>query len=202
MQVKNRRRSNDLRSSEMRLRLLDAARTLFIELGYLSTSTPAIVKAAGVTRGALYHHFSDKKAVFEGVIERESKSVAIGIDAFELDGMCKLDQLIAGASGYLIAMLVAGRTRLLLVDGPAVLGRDAMRRIEAGNGDLTLREGLEDAMACGELPKLPVEPLTSLLSAMFERSALDIADGGDMKIHNKTLSAILVGLSHLSKSDF
>lgn len=179
----------------MRDRLLGAARELFLAQGFAATSTPAVVQAAGVTRGALYHHFADKTALFAAVVEREAAEVATAIRRVEPAAATPLDRLLAGAGAYLGAMAEEGRARLLLVQGPAVLGQAAMRAIEARHGDGTLREGLAAAMAGGSLPTLPLEPLVSLLGAMFERAALDAAEGANADDLLRSVEAILVGLS-------
>ncbi len=197
MQVDSPRRSNDLRTAEMRARLMDAARSLFVAHGFAGTSTPAIVDRAGVTRGALYHHFPDKTAIFRAVLEREAAEVAAAILAADPPGANPLDALLAGASAYLAAMAVPGRTRLLLVDGPAALGRVALRQIEAQHGDATLLGGVKAAQADGTLPPLPAQALTSLLSAMFERAALDLSDGHPPADYLATAKAIILGLSQL-----
>lgn len=195
MQVPSSRRSNPERSADMRKRLIVTARRLFVAQGYAATSTPAIVEEAGVTRGALYHHFPDKQAIFQAVVEAESAAVAEAIAAADTPAMTSLERLMAGADAYVRAMKAEGRTRLLLVDGPAVLGREAMRRIEARHGDASLKIGLEDAMADGALRRLPVEPLSSLLSAMFERAALDVAGGVPPAEVLTALTQILHGLA-------
>jgi AcrR family transcriptional regulator len=195
MQDKSVRRSNETRSAEMRSRLLDAARVLFVETGFAATSTPAIVNAAGVTRGALYHHFADKQAIFRAVLDREAEQVAKTIEAADSPQMDALHRLLAGAEAYLDAMAIAGRTRLLLIDGPAVLGRETLREIEAQHGDESLRFGLEEAMAAGDLPSLPIAPLTSMLSAMFERAAIELAERQSPEDYLVIVKAIISGLA-------
>ncbi len=195
MQDKSARRSNPERSADMRARLITTARNLFVAQGYAGTSTPAIVAGAGVTRGALYHHFSDKQAIFHAVIEADSATVAKAIEAADTPEMTAFARLVAGASAYVEAMQAEGRTRLLLIDGPAVLGRDAMQDIEARHDAATLRKGLEEAMAEGSLRQMPVAPLASLLSALFERAALDVASGMDPTVVLEVVRCVLLGLS-------
>ena len=101
MQLKASRRSNAERSADMRARLVETARRLFVAVGYAATSTPAIVEAAGVTRGALYHHFPDKQAIFRAVVEAESAAVAAAIEAADTPTMSALDRLLAGAEAYI-----------------------------------------------------------------------------------------------------
>lgn len=177
MQEETPRRSNPERRAETRARLIMTARRLFVAEGYASTSTPTIVAEAGVTRGALYHHFPDKQAIFRAVVEAESEAVAEAIEASDAPDKSALRRLLAGAEAYILAMREDGRVRLLLIEGPAVLGHEAMGQIEARHGDGSLKIGLQEAMAEGALPRLPIAALTSLLSAMFERSAMDVAEG-------------------------
>jgi AcrR family transcriptional regulator len=195
MQLETHRRSNPERSADMRAKLIAAARRLFVAHGYAATSTPGIVEEAGVTRGALYHHFPDKQAIFRAVVEAESAAVAEAVEVADASVMTALERLLAGAGAYIRAMQAEGRTRLLLVDGPAVLGREAMRQIEGEHGDASLKIGLEEAMNAGELVRLPIEPLASLLSAMFERAALDLADGATPADVLTVITRTLRGLS-------
>jgi len=195
MQMNSARRSNPERSAQMRARLIETARRLFVVHGFGATGTPAIVAGAGVTRGALYHHFPDKQAIFRAVVEAESAAVAQTIETSGAPGMSALARLLAGADAYVRAMQADGRVRLLLVEGPAVLGRDEMRRIDGGNGDASLRAGLEEAMAEGALPPVPVATLASLLSAMFERAAMDVAEGAAAEDVLVVIRRIIRGLA-------
>lgn len=176
MQQKH-RRSNRERSDATRTAILDAARALFIERGYAETPTPDIVAAAGLTRGALYHHFADKRALFRALIEREAREVARSIESSTVEGLSSREALLAGAAAYFDAMAVPGRVRLLLLDGPAVLGVSEMATIDAAHGGRTLEEGLVAAMAPQGLEKRAIKAMAFLLSAAFDRAALEIDAG-------------------------
>lgn len=194
MQMENARRSNAERTQAMRGTLIEAARTLFVDKGYAETATPDIVAAAGVTRGALYHHFVDKQALFQAVVEREAEAVADEIERASPPALFPKEALIAGSNAYLEAMRWPGRTRLLLLDGPAVLGRAVMDEIDARHGNRTLRDGLVAAMESGELRPLPPDALTALLAAAFDRAALAIDAGASESEYREVLAALIDGL--------
>ncbi|MBO6903299.1 MAG: TetR/AcrR family transcriptional regulator [Rhizobiaceae bacterium] len=196
MQQESARRSNRDRTDATRAALIAAARALFVDKGYASTGTPEIVGAAGVTRGALYHHFADKEALFRAVVEQEAEFVAAEIErAAPSDAADLASALSAGGRAYLEAMRLPGRTRLLLLDGPAVLGRAVMDEIDSRHGNRTLREGLDAAMRAGALPRLPLETLTALLGAMYDRAALAVANGARLDDHVVVMEALLAGIA-------
>ncbi len=188
------RRSNRDRTEATRGDLIAAARRLFIEKGYAATGTPEIVEAAGVTRGALYHHFEDKQALLRAVVEAEARAVAREIEAAAPASLDAIAALAAGSRAYLDAMRLPGRTRLLLLDGPAALGRADMDALDARHGNRTLREGLDAAMQAGAIRTLPLDALTSLLGAMFDRAALDIAQGRSADACVAAMLAVIDGL--------
>lgn len=194
MQEKSERRSNQARREATRAALMEAGRVLFIERGYAETGTPDIVAAAGVTRGALYHHFADKQALFRGVVEAEAQRVAEEIERLAAEGPA-FDMLIAGGRAFLDAMAVPGRTRLLLLDGPAVLGRAEMDAIDARHGGRTLREGLAQAMDNGVISQLPLDALAALLGAAFDRAALSMESGANGGDYDEVIGALIRGLS-------
>lgn len=172
-------RSNQERTQATRGALLTSARELLIRKGYAATSTPEIATAAGITRGALYHHFTDKQDLFRAILEEEARAVATEIERAAPDALPIRDALIAGSLAYLDAMTVPGRTQLLLIDGPAVLGATAMFALDAQHAGRTLREGLQAAVGEGLPADTPVDALAALLSAAFDRAALEIEAGGD-----------------------
>lgn len=194
MQEERTRRTNRERAASTRAALLAAARSLFVEKGYADTGTPELVAAAGLTRGALYHHFPDKLALFQAVVEAEAEAVAEEVERGSAASAAPVDALLSGGRAYLEAMRFSGRTRLLLVDGPAVLGRDVMDAIDARHGNRTLREGLAAAMQAGAIVRLPVEALTVQLGAMFDRAALATGEGAEPDDHMRVIAALISGL--------
>ncbi|AYG69566.1 MULTISPECIES: TetR/AcrR family transcriptional regulator [unclassified Rhizobium] len=172
-------RSNRERTEKTKAALIAAARVLFVEKGYAETSTPEIVAAAGITRGALYHHFEDKRALFRAVVREEALAVTRSIEQATPEQLAPRDALIAGSSAYLDAMRVAGRTRLLLIEGPTVLGLAEMKQLDEETTTLTLKQGLEAALSHGRNSGTPVEALADILSAAFDRAALAVDAGGD-----------------------
>jgi AcrR family transcriptional regulator len=194
MQQEMPRRSNRERTETTRTALLSAARRLFIEKSYAETATPDIVAAAGVTRGALYHHFADKQALFRAVVEQEAAKVADEIERAAPASVKARDALLEGGRAFVAAMAAPGRTRLLLLDGPAVLGRAVMDEIDGRHSARTLREGLAIAMQEGGMTKLPLDALTALLSAAFDRAALAVEAGAQPADLNAALAAIIDGL--------
>lgn len=194
MQVESTRRSNRDRSDATRAALMAAARTLFMEKPYSEIGTPEIVAKAGVTRGALYHHFADKQALFAAVVDAEAAEVAREIRVSSPDGTSPDNALLAGGKAYLDAMGAAGRTRLLLIDAPAVLGHAEAKAIDMCHSASTLREGLSLAIGARMLPDLPLDPLTGMISAAFDQAALDIEAGGSRAEWEVVLARMLEGL--------
>ncbi|WP_099866779.1 TetR/AcrR family transcriptional regulator [Pararhizobium haloflavum] len=193
------RRTNKDRSQTTRTQLIDAARTLFVERGYAGTGTPELVAAAGVTRGALYHHFADKQALFRAVVEREARDVATTIERSAADIDDPVEAILRGGETYLATIAEAGRVRLLLIDAPAVLGRSTVDAIDAETGGATLEAGLAAAEAAGRLKPLPIAATARLLSAAYDRAALAIAAGEDAGPWHEGLKALVLGLTASSK---
>ena len=188
------RRSNKERTESMRQALIDAARSLFVEKGYAETATPEIVAKAGVTRGALYHHFEDKRALFRAVIEREAADVAADIEAATPPGNSPRQAILEGTRAYFDAMARPGRTRLLLLDGPAVLGTEMIRAIDQETSEASLKQGLE-ALLSGSRNSGHAETLAILLSAAFDRAALAIETGVDRRQCEDAIAALIDGLT-------
>ena len=185
--------ANAQRSEDTRAALVAAARALFVKRGYAATSTPEVVAAAGLSRGALYHHFADKEALFRAVIEAEAQAVAREIEQSSPSDTEPLDALRQGAKAYYSAMNDPERTRLILIDGPAGLGPATMRAIDLDTGGRELRVGLAEALGCVvDIPE--VEARADLISAMFERAALANAGGAESHIYEDILDELIVSI--------
>lgn len=190
MQEKNTPVPNAERRASMRARLIAAARALFVDKGYAETSTPEIVRAAEVTRGALYHHFADKADLFRAVVEAEAEALVSRIDAEAVDAGA--GGMEAGSAAFFRAMAEPGRARLLLIDGPAVLGPDEMSRIDAGGGRASLRAGLD--LVVSGVGEAEMQALTEVVSAAFDRAALAIAQGAEPAPFEQAMARLVAGL--------
>ena len=189
------RRSNAVRTAETTEKFVAIARALFAEKGYANTSTPEIVKAAGVTRGALYHHFGDKQGLFRAVIEREAAMVADDINSKSINSETPKQALLDGALAYFDAMAVEGRAELLLIEGPAVLGFQAMSEIDQQNGGNELKIGLDTAIEHGDLAPMATHEMAEILSAAFDRAALASAKNPDQrKAYIKSFQHLFIAL--------
>jgi AcrR family transcriptional regulator len=192
MQVVKGRRSNIDRSASTRGRVLEAAKTLFIAKGYAATGTPEIAAQAGVTRGALYHHFADKRALYLALVEAESAAVAAEIEHAASATDAPMQMLHTGASAYLRAMQKEGRTRLILIEAPAVLGFETVDAIDAKHSRQTLLEGLKAVIRPS--PETSLIAVVNILSAAFDRAAIAIAAGGNFSDYDMALKQLMDGL--------
>ena len=157
--------------------LVATARGLFAERGFAHTSIEEIVRAAGVTRGALYHHFDGKTAVFRAVFENEVRALAERTAAAGLRRRDPWRQVEAGCLEFLDASRDPGVQRIVLIDAMSVLGWEALREIEGRHTLALLMQGLENAMEAGKLRRRPVAPLAHLLfGAMCEASMVAARD--------------------------
>jgi len=198
MQEQSARRSNKDRSEDMRARLMAAARALFVEKGFAETGTPEIVRDAKVTRGALYHHFADKTDLFRAIVRAEADAIGEEIENSSASSASAVAALRDGTRAYFQAMQVAGRVRLLLLDGPAVLGFGEMAAIDAQHDGATLRAGLAEALAGTDTP---LDAMADVLSAGFERAAIAIAGGAPPAPYLDALLILVETLAGTSEAD-
>jgi AcrR family transcriptional regulator len=197
----NVKRTQAERSESTRAALVEAARALFAERGYAEVGTEEIVRAAGVTRGALYHHFEGKRELFEAVYERVEVELAerIAAGALAANATSPLEAMRAGSEMFLAACTEPAVQRIALLDGPSVLGWDRWREIAAEHGLGLIEGSLQAAIDAGEIEAQPVRPLAHVLMGALDEAAMLIARAEDpdaMRAEvGRTLSALLNGLS-------
>ena len=187
----SRPRTQAERLAATRTALLKEARNVFATAGYEAAATEEIVKRAKVTRGALYHHFRDKRALFEAVVEEVARGIAGTIDDMTVPVTDPLGALIEGTRAFLDACLDPAVRRIYLIDAPAVLGWHRWREIDAPHGVRSLREGVAAVLTERPDPGLAVEPVTFLLSGAFNEAALWIAEAKDEKAARKEMDRVL-----------
>jgi AcrR family transcriptional regulator len=185
-----------IRAAATRARLQAAARQLFTIKGYHATGTNDLVALAAVTRGALYHHYADKEALFEAVFREvaEELSRAAADEAIQFTGN-PWRQLLEGLQSYL--RLVAARAdvqRVLLLDGPVVFGWTRWREIESEYTFNQLSGGLQAMMELGLMVDTPPRPLAQLILAALNDAAISIANAGDPEAARAGAGAALTAL--------
>jgi len=185
------------RSEATQQALIETASLVFASDGFAGAATPNLTGLAGVSRGALYHHFGDKAGLLRAVLEKQLKELATIVEASpRLED--PVDDLINAGEAYLDAMQEQGRVRLLYVEGPAVLGMESMRELDQKHGVRTLRDGVARAVREGAIHDVDVDATADLLSALYEMAATK----GTTE-HRQALRAFIEGLrasrSHVPK---
>lgn len=167
------------RAEATRTALVSAGRRLFVEKGYFATGTEEIVAAAGVgTRGALYHHFANKEALFLAVFLAVQEQVNSQAPHPE-DSDDALDALRAGLRAYLKSSLTGEVQRILMVDGPAVLGWQQWRELQVQFGLGSIRALLDKAVEQGTVRPQPLDVLAHVLLAAADEAAQFVANAAD-----------------------
>jgi AcrR family transcriptional regulator len=186
----SRPRTQPERLAATRAALLHAARAIFAEKGYEAAGTEDIVRRAKVTRGALYYHFKDKRALFDAVVSDVAREIAAKVDT-AAPMRNPLEGLIVGTMAFLDACLDPAIRRIYLIDAPAVLGWHRWREIDAPHGVRSLREGVTAMLAERPGDALAIEPTTFLLAGAFNEAALWIAEAKDEKAARREMDRTL-----------
>jgi AcrR family transcriptional regulator len=186
------------RAHETRERVIASARQLFAEKGYFATTTGDIVNAAGLpSRGSLYHHFANRELLFTAVLERVEEDLGAKVASTITSSTCfgRLEQALVG---FLDASLEQEVRRILLIDGPAVLGWDAWREIEARYGLGAIMTMLDEGSREGSILVADTEAMAHLLLSVVDEAALFIANAEDpagaRRSAGSSVTALLSGL--------
>jgi AcrR family transcriptional regulator len=181
-------------AADTRAQLIQAGRALFAERGYAGVGTEEIVARAGVTRGALYHHFEDKKDLFRAVHEQLERDLATSIGEQIAGVEDPWEALVRGVRGFLNASTDPALMRIALVDAPVVLGWQEWREIDARYSLGLVSLGLQNAMDRGLLRRQEVRPLAHLLLGSITEAAMMIAHAPDHEAARREVEGPLLAL--------
>ena len=164
-----------------RAALVASARALFAERGYAAVGTEEIVARAGVTRGALYHHFGDKKDLMRAVLHDLARELAEASATAALKETDQWRQILAAVDAFLDACTDPAVQRIMMTDAPSVLGWDEWREIDTQYGLGLVKASLENAMETGLIARQSVDPLAHLLVGALDEAAMYISRARDSR---------------------
>jgi AcrR family transcriptional regulator len=183
------------RSEATRRELMRVARELYTEKGFSEATLDEVAERTGVTKGALYHHFRDKKELFRAVFEQlDAEMCEKIIAAAATAGDDVWEQMRRGVQAFLEAAADPSLQRVCLIDGPSVLGWQTWRELDDKYGYALTRGILEAAMDAGVIRRRPVEPLARIMLAALSEAALQIARADDPKKAMDEMSSTLWAL--------
>jgi AcrR family transcriptional regulator len=179
--------------------LMAVARELFAQRGYANVGTEEIVKRAGVTRGALYHHFrGGKEQLFRAVLVQISAETMRRVVAEASKTDDPWEELVLGSEAFLDAAMTPEVQRIMLVDGPSVLGWDVWRAIDTDHGLGLLEAAVQNAMDAGRLAPGSAMAVAQVLSGALDEAAMVVARADDPEAARAemglTVRRLLVGL--------
>ena len=178
------------RSEATRGRLISTARRLFAERGFAATSTEEILGEAGVSRGALYHHFPSKtdlfRATFEAVEDDLTAQVlAAAAGSGETDPMRILE---LGFAAFLDQCVNPEVQRIVMLDGPNVLGWDTWHELDERYALGTLKTVLTAAVQLGRIEEAAVDPLGNLLLGAIMQAGMVVARADDPEAAKRAMA--------------
>jgi AcrR family transcriptional regulator len=161
--------------------ILASARRLFAGQGFAATTMDEIADGARVAKGAVYHHFKTKEAVFEAVFDQVSRDLVAEIDRAARAEKDVLAAMVAGTQHYFAACAKGPTGQIILRDGPAVLGWQRWREIDEKHFGGKIPRALNIAMDAGIIARQPVEPLARLLLGAISEAAAACAGRSDIE---------------------
>lgn len=192
-------RTQSERTEKTRNELVEKASLLFARHGYAQVSTEELVRACGLTRGALYHQFEDKRALFEAVVESVQNEVTRSVERDAMRESDPWEGIKAGCEAFIRVCSRPDIRQILLIDGPSVLGVQRWREIDERTGVASLKTGLEECIRVGVLRDQPAEPLARLISGALNEAAIWLADHPKSRSRRKeTLQALRFMLDALT----
>lgn len=188
-------------SESTRSALVASAVELFTKRGYASTSLDEVAKKARVTKGALYHHFSGKQALFEAAFDSVETKVQDRLMKIILEGDEPIwDRTINGLRSYIKACLDPAYQRIVIHEGPVVMGWERWREAEDQFSFGLIRSSLEALIEAGEIDEVPVEITARLLFGALGAAATQIAKASDAKKEGAKVETVIVELLNRIRS--
>ena len=186
--------SREEHAAATRAELLRVARELFAARGYADVGTEEIVRAAHVTRGALYHHFHDKRDLFRAVHAQLADDVLASIMGRTAGSADAWEALTRGVRAFLDACTDPAVIRISHLDAPAVLGWAEWREIDAHHWLGVVSAALRETMDAGMLKRQEVQPLAHMLLGAMVEASMMIANAADPKAARGEVEAPLLAL--------
>jgi AcrR family transcriptional regulator len=185
------RRTQAERSEATQAALIATARRLFAERGYAGVGTEELVRASGVTRGALYHHFKGKADLFGAVFEQIEGELAERLANEALSKEDPWEGLLAGLEMFLDVCVEPEVQRIALLDAPSVLGWDAWREVEARHGLGLIRLALQTLIDERAIEEQPVEPLAHAILGTLIEAGLYVARADQVDVARAQMGTVL-----------
>jgi AcrR family transcriptional regulator len=168
------------RGDRTRRDLVTAGRALFVDPGFFKTTIGDLVSRSGAgTRGAFYHHFDNKAELFHAVFKEVEQDLMLRSLATPPAGGTTWEYLVTGLRGFLDAALEPEVQRIILIDGPVILGWQTLREIQEAGSIAMIEVLVRRAISEGSIEPSPVRELTHMLVAALEEAALLVAHSSD-----------------------
>ncbi len=191
MPVKSRQAEH---SAATRAALMRVARRMFAAKGYAATSTEEVVRQARVTRGALYHHFRDKRDLFMAVLDEEQKKLAAKAAEAGASQPDPWSAMVAAANAFLDACLDHAVQQIVLIDAPSVLGLEQWRESDQSYYLASTKAAIQVAIEQGLVESQPVDPLAHIIMGALNEAAMLIAHADDEVAARREVSGVVARL--------
>lgn len=187
------RRTQAERSAATRQALVEAGRELFGQFGYTEVSTVAIADSAGVSRGAMYHQFSDKQELFEAVFEDVERSLVQTIESAVSASKSAdpIDTVIVGCLAWLDASAEPEVQRIVVLDAPAMLGWHRWREIQLRQTIGVLEAAISDAIQAGRIRTQAIRPLALVIAGALDEASQYLAKFGESAQEENDIRSVI-----------
>ncbi|MGZ7444349.1 TetR/AcrR family transcriptional regulator [Paenibacillus sp. TH7-28] len=194
-------RRNKVETTETIRKLIEVARAHFTAYGYANAALESIVQEANLTRGAVYHHFRSKKEMFRVVLEDVQREVAEKVEQEASTSEDVWQQLYLGCRAFILAAVEERNRRIMLIDGPAILGWEVWREMDKNHSMRLLRGQLGIMQDQGYLRKVPLDVMTHFISGGLNETALWLAnESSQPNALDETMQTLTVFLEGFKQS--